>query len=209
MERRFLKYFFLFFLLSFLIFNWGKISWLFNYKVLFQVLPKPVEETKVIEGPPVPAVKKAVKKCEHSEKEDSIEIPKLGISAPLRFVQNENEVNSALDSGVVHFPDSALPGEIGEIIILGHSAPPGWPKIKYDWVFSQIQDLGAGDLIILNFKKCEFSFKVSDKKILLRGGEIPEDWKVDGESTLVLISCWPPGKDIKRIAVMAEPLENP
>jgi len=201
MNKTFLKYFLLFFLLVFLILNWGKISWLFNYKVLFQFLPKPVEKTK-IENPPVPETK-----CESSEKEDSIEILKLGISAPLVFVLNENEIHKALDSGVVHFPGSALPGEIGEIIILGHSAPPGWPKIKYDWVFSQIQNLEPGDLIILNFKKCKFSFEVSDKRILLREGEIPKEWKIEGKPILVLISCWPPGEDLKRIAVMANFLE--
>ena len=138
------------------------------------------------------------------EREDGLEIPKIDISAPLIFARSgdKKEIEASLDLGVVHFFDSALPGEIGETVILGHSAPPGWPKIKYDWVFSRINELENGDEIIFFFDNKKFNYFVTNKFFLEKGEEIPE-YSASSENVLILISCWPPGKDVKRIAVEA------
>jgi len=108
---------------------------------------------------------------------------------------------------VVLFPGSALPGQKGQTIIEGHSAPPGWPKIKYDWVFSRLNELEKGDEVILNFNHKKLNYYVTQKIFLNSGEEIAPKDLTNSENMLILISCWPPGKDIKRIAVMAEPLE--
>jgi sortase A len=195
-----LKYFLIFFLISFLIFNWQKISWLFHPGYVLRVFSfyffekgkekiQPKEETK------------EQKKEEIYEKEDSIEIPKIKISAPLIVVGKEEEVKKALDRGVVLWPGSALPGEKGQVIILGHSAPQNWPKIKYDWIFSNLNSLQNGDEILIYFKKKKYVYRVEDKIFLNRGQELP---KTDPEkSVLFLISCWPPGKNFRRIAIEA------
>ena len=135
-----------------------------------------------------------------------MEIPKLGILAPLVFVeegQDEKDVSAALNRGVVHFPESVLPGERGQTIILGHSAPPNWPKIKYDWVFTRISELTEGDEIFVYFNQRKYSFLVSGKFFLDRGEEAPK-LLTNSDNVLVLISCWPPGKDLRRIAVVAK-----
>jgi len=198
-----LKYFLIFFLISFLIFNWQKISWIFHpgyvlRTVSFYLFEK--GKTEKVQQKEEQKIKEQ-KTEEFYEKEDSIKIPKIKISAPLIVVGKEEEVKKALDRGVVLWPGSALPGEKGQVIILGHSAPPNWPKIKYDWVFSNLNSLEKGDEIFVYFKKKKYVYRVEEKIFLNRGQELP---KTDPEkSILFLISCWPPGKDFRRIAIEA------
>jgi len=105
---------------------------------------------------------------------------------------------------VVHFPDSVLPGEIGQTIILGHSAPPSWPNIKYYWVFVRISELAEGDEIFVFFNNREYRYTVARKFFLERGEEISQDPLTDNTNVLLLISCWPPETGTRRIAVEAE-----
>lgn len=201
------KYFILIFLASALIINWNEISWIFNYKAIAGIVSNQFE-SKIIAKTDDISKKEGLspifKEFEETEKENGLEIPKIGISVPLVFAesQNEKDVGNALNGGAVHFPDSVLPGEAGQTIILGHSAPLGWPKIKYDWVFSRINELTEGDEILVYFDHRKYVFSVTGKFFLDRGEEVPE-LLTKNKNVLTLISCWPPGKDIKRIAVEA------
>jgi len=187
----FLKIFIFCFAVVFLVINLGTIKRMFNYGVVYggteaaQLQNEmPVQEETVL-----------------TEKPDSIEIPKIQITAPLVFVASAEKsvFSAALDRGVVHYPDSALPGEKGQIIFLGHSAPPGWPKIKHDWVFSELNDLVSGDEINIYFNKQQYTYHVNEKVILDKGEDLPENI-TDG---LILLTCWPPGADKRRMAVIA------
>jgi LPXTG-site transpeptidase (sortase) family protein len=86
---------------------------------------------------------------------------------------------------------------------LGHSAPAGWPKIKYDWVFSRLNELSDGDEIFVYFENKKYTYQFSKKIFLEKGEELPS-LLTNSENILVLISCWPPGKDLRRIAVVAK-----
>lgn len=224
-KKTLFRYFLFFFFLSFLIFNWSKISWFFYPSYAFRVFSfylfeKPKEEkfksqegekNFKIENSSINGTKEEQKQEESVkaigwqeeiyEKEDSIEIEKIKISAPLILVKKKEDVQNSLDRGVVLWPDSVFPGQKGQTIILGHSAPPNWPKIKYDWVFSNLNLLEKGDEIVIFFQKRKYTFTVEEKIFLNRGQELP---KTDPEkSILFLISCWPPGKDLRRIAIEA------
>ena len=109
-----------------------------------------------------------------------------------------------LDQGVVYYPGSVYPGQTGQIVILGHSAPPGWPKIKHDWVFTDLNNLNVGDKIYIDLNNKQYSYTVKQKNIIDRGADVPTISAADSGNVLALISCWPPGKDYQRIAVMAE-----
>jgi LPXTG-site transpeptidase (sortase) family protein len=198
------KYFVFVFLITFLIINWNEVSWVFNYKAVFGIVSDFFQK---IQGSAKTLSLTGNKNInfEYSEKENSLEIPKIGIEAPLIVDKNldDNGVSKALDRGVVYYPGSVLPGEKGQTIILGHSAPPGWPKIKYDWVFTRLNELTEGDEIFVYFDNKKYTYSLKDKIFLERGGEIPKGL-TNSENVLVLISCWPPGKDIRRIAVVAE-----
>ena len=203
-SKTFLKYFLIFFILGFLIFNWQKISFLFNPKVIWDFLTLKLEQKKENENFSVEFPGKIETKDNFSQEiffENKIEIPKIEVVAPVVLAKNEKEISSQLKKGVVLFPGSAFPGQKGATIILGHSSPPNWPKIMYDWVFTKLGYLQEGDEIFVYYNGKKYKYKVKEKVILKKGQEIP--WKDDFENFLILISCWPPGKDIKRMAVKA------
>ncbi len=192
------------FLLMLLIFNWSDISWIFNYRVVSSLFSDAFNKEVIVQNDFSNTVV-SKDQGEYYEKENSVEIPKIEISAPLVFSQSaeQTDMQQALNTGVVLFPDSVVPGESGQTIILGHSAPVGWPKIKYDWVFSRLNELVEDDGIIVYFNNRKYTYIVSRKVFLEKGEEISEEGLTNDENMLVLVSCWPPGKDLRRIAVEA------
>jgi LPXTG-site transpeptidase (sortase) family protein len=195
--RKLLGPFVFLFLVNFLIINWNNVSWAFNYKVVSGIASNFLD--KIFNNKAELGHEEG---SDYFDKENSIEIPKIGISAPLIIAEDQNEKNldDELDKGVALFPTSALPDQAGRIIILGHSAPPNWPKIKYDWIFSRLNELEKGDEINLYFNHQKYTYYVSKKTFLQKGGEIPNNI-ASSENTLLLVSCWPPGKNLKRIIV--------
>jgi len=208
-EKRLWRFFLFFFIVSFLVVNWHKVSWLFNQKAVYGELESIIRKGQT-EEPKMPAAAENLAESpeapeEFTDKEDGIDIPKLGISAPLIFPEgnSDKDFKIALKKGVVYYPDSVLPGQKGTAIILGHSSPSNWPKINYDWVFSNISKLGAGDEILIFFGHRQYIYKVVEARILEQGAEIPADWLLSEQANLVLLSCWPPGKDYKRFGILA------
>ncbi|MFH0948676.1 MAG: class E sortase [Elusimicrobiota bacterium] len=194
------KHFLVLFLISFLIINWDSVSWIFNYKAVSGIMGNFFQKEKTV----VPQnLSKENEGAKPLQKSGVLEIPKLGIFAPLVFVDNSGQVQKSLDRGVVHWPDSALPGKRGQTLILGHSAPPNWPKIKYEWVFSRISELKTGDEISVTFNDKKYSYSVTRQIFLDKGEQIPENQEGRNQN-LYLITCWPPGKDIRRLAVEAQ-----
>ncbi|XOB41704.1 MAG: sortase [Candidatus Nealsonbacteria bacterium] len=206
-SKKLWKFFILLFLVNFIIINWSDISWIFNYKVVYRGLSNFFETVET---------RKETKNSNYFDREDSIEIPKIGIEAPIIFAKNnsEKEFEKALKKGVLHYPQSGLPGEEGTTIILGHSAPPNWPKIDYDWIFNNLNELNTGDEIYIYFNQSRYIYRVTEEFFLNPGQDIPSvqgEARLDGQQGLTnskyvlnLVSCWPPGKDQKRIAVRAE-----
>ena len=203
--------FLILFLISFLIINWSQISWIFNSRVVsgffsefFQANKE--EKPEILFNNHFNDNEVEEEEEQYYEKEGSIEIPKINIFAPLVFTESsdEKEIERALSLGVVHFFDSVFPGQKGQTIFLGHSAPPGWPKIKYDWVFSDLNNLVEGDEIIIYFNQKKFSYYTTEKLFLEKGEELPDQNLTNSKNVLILVSCWPPGQDIKRIAIVAE-----
>lgn len=201
-SKKLWKFFVFLFLISFIIINWSDISWIFNHKVILRQLSDFFEKNKT-QATEMLDEKKA--KTDYFDNEGSIEIPKIGIKAPIVFSENnsEEEFEKALKKGVLHYPESALPDEEGTIVILGHSAPPNWPKIDYDWVFNDLNELSSGDEIYIYFNQSQYIYRVTQQFFLNPGQNVPQSL-TNSKYMLNLLSCWPPGKDQKRIAVEAE-----
>lgn len=199
---------FLFFCLSFiLIFITLNLMRLFNFlgkqvTVLMetgaQFSPQPSET-----GSPLPFPKE--ENFVFTEKEDSLEILKINIEAPLIFAKTTEikEITQDLKSGVVVYPGSDPPGQGGRLTVLGHSAPLGWPKIRYDWVFSKLGELQVNDEILINFEKKQYRYQVTRKIFLEKGQPVPEETSQDSKQIIYLITCWPPGRDFKRLVIEA------
>ena len=133
-----------------------------------------------------------------------VSINKIGVKAPIVLPQTSQtkDLDKALKRGVAHYPLSDFPGEQGTAVLLGHSAPDYWPAVNYDWVFSDLDKLEQGDNIIVKFDEVKYFYKVKSKVFLDKGEELsPLD---NIKPSIVLISCWPPGKNYKRIVIEAE-----
>jgi len=174
------KYFIILFFLIFLIINWNKILMVFDYRVIMHNI--------------------AVNDYEETDKENSIEIPRIGVIAPI--VASDDQFKENLDKGVLLHPDSSVPYNM---IILGHSAPDGWPDIKFDDIFSTINELQENDSIIVNLNNKEYKYKVYEQRIFFPNDE---NLQTDKQKVLILITCWPPGKDYQRLAVFAEMVDK-
>jgi len=216
-QKELIKAYIFIFILMFTIINWDNVSWMFNYREVSGLVHQffsPYEDSELLVAastvkiPPRQSViaVETQKTYPYSQKDNSIEIPALALVTPLVIGQNTNvaDLEKDLDKGAVYYPGSVLPGENGQIVVLGHSAPPNWPHIKHDWVFSEINNLNAGDLIYMYFNNRQYSYKVTEKMIIKRGQEVGGNGLTGKNNILTLVSCWPPGKDYQRIAVYAE-----
>lgn len=222
--KKTLKFAVMIYLISFLVINWLDVSWIFNYKEVSGLLsdffnPYPSINASEItnayfypnhsqNNAIITTTEKSIKTAEttYTEKQNTLEVPKIGISVPIIFSKSaeKDSITKDLDLGVVYYPGSVYPGQSGHIVILGHSAPLGWPKIKHDWVFSDIDKLAEGDSILIDLNNKQYKYIVKQKTIIKRGAEIPQDNLSIDSNVLTLISCWPPGKDYQRITVQAE-----
>ena len=133
-----------------------------------------------------------------------LSIPKLGIE---KAEVETNSQNLSPDERLGHYPGSALPGEVGNTFIYGHSASPMFydPK-NYRTIFSTLDKLEAGDEMVVEFGEKFFRYVV-EKSVVLN----PEDVKplepiapaFLRQSYLTLMTCVPPGIRTDRLLVQA------
>jgi LPXTG-site transpeptidase (sortase) family protein len=133
--------------------------------------------------------------------ENRLEIPKLNLIGNILYPHNEAEVAASLDSGVVHLPQSARPGEPGSSILTAHSS--SLKKGYYSSIFSNLNKLENGDIIILYKNSDIIVYKVYDKDVIKPR---LENLKKEKRERLILITCWPIGTTENRLAIYAEKL---
>ncbi len=145
------------------------------------------------------------KYCEENE----IIISSISVQAPVveSFGPYDSDYKEALNRGVVHFSGSAQPGEEGLSVLLGHSAPSGWPNIRYDRVFTEIERLKEGDTIEICYNNQLHKYTVIDEQIGKEMYEVGEDvvslFHEENKKELVVMTCWPPGSSEGRIGIRA------
>lgn len=133
-----------------------------------------------------------------------ITIPKLNIENAL--VKSEFDGPSP-DDFIGHYKGSALPGEIGDSFIYGHSVLPWFfnPK-NYKTIFSTLGDLEVGDKFTIEYNKRKIDYKVEDKVVLSPKEVTPlESWKPAylNQPTVSLMTCWPAGTKTNRLIIRA------
>lgn len=141
-----------------------------------------------------------------TNKNGKVEIPALKISVPLIFSKSDATVMTDLQNGVIHFPQTVLPGQIGTSYISGHSSNYAWAKGSYNRVFDKLGNLKKYDTVIVtatdtNGKEVRFHFVVMASEIFK-----PDDQRQFasiGKPTIALSTCWPIGTNQKRLVVFA------
>ncbi|MCA9349616.1 sortase [Candidatus Saccharibacteria bacterium] len=133
-----------------------------------------------------------------------INIPKIAIQAPVVYQPSvvEADVQSSLQTGVVHFGGTAKPGDPGNVVIVGHSSNDPWAAGEYNYIFALLEKLEIGDNIEINHNSKKYVYQVSEEKIVE-----PTDISViqpTADPTLTLITCWPLGTNWQRLIIHAK-----
>ncbi len=120
-----------------------------------------------------------------------ISIPKLGLDAPLL----EGIRLSTLDNGPGHWPGTAMPGQVGNVVVAAHRTSHGAP-------FRNIDQLVAGDTVIFTTDVGRIEYTVTGTQIV----DPDALWIVDPTDTptATLFACHPPGSVSQRIVVNLE-----
>lgn len=136
--------------------------------------------------------------------QNEIIIPKIGITAPLVFIDTNNEIDvlRALRDGVVHYYGTAYPGEVGNSVFFGHSSNDWWEPGNYKFVFVLLEKLVPGDTYDIHYNSRKYTYTVTETKVVA-----PTDLSVlnqTSEPTSTLITCTPPGTSWRRFIVFAK-----
>lgn len=118
-----------------------------------------------------------------------IAIPKIHVD----MTMYEGIRNTTLDYGPGHWPGSALPGQIGNVVVAGH-------RTSAHHVFRDLDQLVAGDEIVFTADDGTITtYRVTSVEIV--GPEAL--WIVDPTDTptVTLFACHPPGSTAQRIVV--------
>ena len=133
-------------------------------------------------------------------------IPKLNIDVPIHFGISLDEVMSAMNNGVAHYRiagASAYPGEIGNLVITGHSAGDVYSSNPYKYIFSGLERLDDGDLIYVNYDSVRYTYRVVKKEVVDPSNVAALVVDTD-KPLLTLVTCTPLGTSRYRLLVTAE-----
>ncbi len=135
-----------------------------------------------------------------------ISIPKIDVHAPTIYSQqtvDEKSFQIALRDGVVHYPQTALPGQPGNVVLFGHSSGQWWARGDYKFVFSLLDKLTVDDLLYIDYSGIRYTYKVSASYVVL-----PDNVQVLTQNTdeykLTLITCTPVSTNTKRLIIEAK-----
>lgn len=118
----------------------------------------------------------------------TIEIPKIGVVKAMY----EGITLTTLDHGPGHWPGTAMPGQLGNVVIAGH-------RVSHDKPFRNLDQLVVGDDVILTTDDGRFVYKVTGTDIVYPDALWIADQTPDYTATL--FACTPPGSTRQRIVV--------
>ncbi|MFA5917705.1 MAG: sortase [Candidatus Gracilibacteria bacterium] len=144
--------------------------------------------------------------------ENRIIIPKIGKNIPLldiknRTVTGQSELNDIfmkeLEKGVIRYPGSVKPGEIGNSFIFGHSSNFPWVNGDFNDVFSTLNNVTFGDEIIVYYNQKKYVYTIKQKSVISPGNvSIFKGNKTKAQ--VMIMTCWPIGTTLNRLVVTGE-----
>ena len=141
-------------------------------------------------------------------------IPKLAKSVPIvetgaenlegkNWTELEKQIQSSLQNGVLHYPNTAVPGQYGNVFITGHSSYYLWDSGSYKDVFANLYKLEIGDEYYVYYKQKKYTYKIVEKNIISPNDttvlEQPKDKLISS-----LMTCYPTGFTTSRLVITAE-----
>ncbi len=142
----------------------------------------------------VPAAEQNLPEYVRGEVLGRIEIPNIGVN--FLFVPGVNHED--LKAGVGHFPDTELPGQLGNSALAGH-------RTTYKAPFGNLDKVNPGEDIVITMNNGEqYTYVITGTTVVN-----PSDyWVISNEdpnlATLTLITCTPKATSAQRLVVFAE-----
>jgi len=128
-----------------------------------------------------------------------LSIPKLNIKDATVIIGSSDLKNS-----LIQYPQTALPGQLGNTVIFGHSVLPQFfnPK-SYISIFATLHTLKIGDEVIINYDGSEYKYIVSEM-FEVKADDFSVLQQRYDDKTISIITCSPPGTYLRRLVVRAE-----
>lgn len=137
----------------------------------------------------------------------SIIVEKIGADAPIIpnvDAGNKTAYDAALKRGVAHALGTSLPGKPGVTYLFAHSTDTIFNVPRYNAIFYLLNEMVAGDKIVIFFNGRRFDYRVTETKIT-EATDVSYFTMQTSEQILVLQTCYPPGTTWKRLLVIAKP----
>ncbi len=143
----------------------------------------------------------------NTDAEIILNIPSLNITVPIVWTKDTKDFDNDLKNGVVHYPGTSTPGDIGTSYISGHSSNFSWSKGKYNQIFVKLDQLKEGETFTITATNFDGT-KVKLHYVVKRQAEFqPNDQEQfinTSKSVVALSTCWPPGTTARRLVVFGE-----
>ena len=125
-----------------------------------------------------------------------ISIPKLKIKDAVVTIGSMD-----LKKSLIQYPQTALPGQVGNAVVFGHSVLPQFFNSKnYLTIFSTLYRLNQGDEILVDFDNNHYKYIV-DEMFEVKPTDLSVlDQRLD-QKNLTLITCSPPGTYLRRLII--------
>lgn len=140
-------------------------------------------------------------------KPGKLSIPRLGIQVPLIWSADPANFVSDLNHGVIHYPGTVMPGEVGISYISGHSSDYIWKRNPYGNIFATLNRLQPGDDVFVEAYGIDGKTYSYRYEVVSSATVTPDDQSqfvdTSGQKLLNLSTCWPIGTQKDRLVVTA------
>ncbi len=149
--------------------------------------------------------------------ENRIVIPKLGLNVPIvippidallkeDWTKLEEEIQTGLQDGVVHYPGTAQPGQAGNFFVTGHSSYFPWAPGKFKSVFARLPELEVGDEYWVFYGGDKFRYVIQGKKEINPNDVTALDQPINKRISS-LMTCTPVGTTLRRLIISAQEVD--
>jgi sortase A len=149
----------------------------------------------------------------HTDQNPNLKMPSVSdnhqsykISIPKLKIQDAIVETNSMDlkKSLVQYPQTSLPGQLGNSVIFGHSVLPQFfnPK-SYLTIFSTLYRLKQGDEIFVDYDNIRYRYLVEEMYEVQPTDLSVLEQRFDGRY-FTLITCSPPGTYLRRLVVKAQ-----
>lgn len=126
----------------------------------------------------------------------TVSIPKLKIKNATTIIAGDD-----LNTSLIHYGGTALPGTYGNAVIFGHSTlPQFFNPAKYRTIFSTLPTLKIDDIVTITYDGITYTYKIYDMQVVDPNDLSALEQRFD-DSYITLVTCVPPGTYLKRLLI--------